>query len=516
MACGGAAAPTTSAPEAPQVTIQAPVVVPTIGSTAVVQPTAEPVVVVEGKYGGIVNMVQYADVRQRLIAQSAVLNMTLSPIFNTLMEFNPETDDSSDLRCDLCTHWSLAEDGVTYTFKIHPDANWADGVPVTADDVVFSLEAQVNPDQFKILEGRSTSSTVNTGLYYDTGNSRAIDAKTVEIKTRFPAGAFLTALSIEQTMIQPRHTVIDQGLTQGGKDLDALNGSGPFKFVSFEKEVSVEYEKNPNYFKEGRPFVDGLKHFIIVDSGRVIAAFKTGQILMPNGDRINISPQEAKLLDQKMDNLTVHWAGPAGAFYFMMNTTQAPFDDIRVRRAVHLAIYRQPVIQTFSGGVFLMGYPNPPGFWYSYSDEEMANLPDFRELNREKHPDDIAEAKKLVEEAGLGDGVDLTLSVRNVLGYPDIAILIKEQLQDTLGWNITIKSMESGSGFDAYWAGDFQMAVQSGSIWSTDPDAVWSRCIRGMSPDANHRVPHYPRTLRRLPDDGSQFLYRYRRRLLQR
>ncbi len=132
------------------------------------------------------------------------------------MEFNPETPDFSDLRCDLCTSWELAPDGVTYTFHLAKNATWWDGVPVTADDVVFSIEAQINPDQFEVIKGRSTSSTVNTSLYVDSGATRAIDDKTVEIVTKFPSGAFLTAISIEQTMIQPKHVVIGQGIQQGG------------------------------------------------------------------------------------------------------------------------------------------------------------------------------------------------------------------------------------------------------------------------------------------------------------
>jgi ABC-type transport system substrate-binding protein len=229
-------------------------VVPTIVPGSAPRPAEAPAIArPEGKRGGFVNMDQYADVRQRLIAQSGVLNMNLSPLFNNIMEFNPETPDFNDLRCDLCTHWELAEDAVTYTFHINPAANWWDGMPVSADDVVFSLEAQVNPDQFEILKGRSTSSTVNTSLYMETGGARAIDDKTVEVKTMFPSGAFLTSISIEQTMVQPRHTVLDQGIAQGGRDLWAINGSGPFVFIDYDKEVPWSTRGTPSTGKRVSP-----------------------------------------------------------------------------------------------------------------------------------------------------------------------------------------------------------------------------------------------------------------------
>lgn len=93
------------------------------------------------------------DVRQRLAHQSSVLNMNLAPLFNNLIEYNPETPEPGDLRCDLCTSWDLSDDGITYTYNINPDAKWWDGVPVTADDIVFSFESMVSPDQFPAYRG---------------------------------------------------------------------------------------------------------------------------------------------------------------------------------------------------------------------------------------------------------------------------------------------------------------------------------------------------------------------------
>jgi len=456
---------------------------PTIVPGAVSRPENAPAVAIPaGKRGGFINMNDYADVRQRTIAQSNVLNKNLSPLFNNLIEFNPETPDFNDLRCDLCTSWELAPDGITYTFHINPKATWWDGVPVTADDIVFSLEAQVNPDQFEILKGRSTSSGVNTSLYVETGSVRAIDDKTVEVVTKFPSGAFLTAIAIETTMIQAKHVVIGQGIQQGGKDLEALVGSGPFKFVKYIKEVSVEYERNPDYWKDGLPYIDGMKHFIMTDSGRIIAAYKTGQILTSNQYGYNLSNDEALRLDKDMDNLTVHW-GPADfGRYVMMNTTKAPFDQREMRVAVHLALDRPAALEALAAGQGIQGYPLPSGEWYSYTDEEYANMPGYRVLaNGEKDPADIIEAQALLKSIGADGPLKLTLNARNCCGYPDLVVLVKEQLQNAFGWDITIETLESGAGFDKYWAGDFTMAVQGGGLWSSDPDAIGSRYVRGTT-----------------------------------
>ena len=79
--------------------------------------------------------------------------------------------------------------------------------------------------------------------------------------------------------------------------MGSLNGSGPFKFVKHIKDVSIEYVKNPGYFKEGRAYINGMKHFVIIDSGRTIAAFKSGQVLTSNTGITNMTTREAERLD---------------------------------------------------------------------------------------------------------------------------------------------------------------------------------------------------------------------------
>ena len=441
-----------------------------------------PYFIAEAKRGGFINMSQYADVRQRLIHQSSVLNMNMAPMFNNLIEYNPETADQGDLRCDLCETWQLAEDGVTYTFNIHPDANWWDGTPVTAKDIVFSLESMVAPDQFPAIKGRSTSTHCNATLYYDSGQSRAIDEKTVEVVTRFPTAGFFPAVANHTCVIIPEHIVVGQEIPQGGKDLHAVVGSGPFRFVDYVKEVSVEYTRNEDYFKEGRPYIDGMKHFVMTDSGRVIAAFKTGQILTSNQSLDNLTVAEALALDEEMDNLTMHWSGPISLMAIFMNTAKAPFDKPEVRKAVQLAVNTQPIINTISEGMYAKGYPAPKGFWYSLPDAEYDNMPGFRELGGESHPDDLAEAQRLLTSVGMEGPFEITLHARNCCDYPDVAVLVKQQLEKALGWDITLRVMESGAGFDAYWAGDFQFAVQGSSIFMNDPDAIFAQYVRGTVP----------------------------------
>ena len=243
--------------------------------------------------------------------------------------------------------------------------------------------------------------------------------------------------------------------------MDALITSGPFRFVEYVKEVSVEYIRNDDYFKEGRPYIDGMKHFVMTDSGRVIAAYETGQILTSNQSLDNLTVAEALQLDENMDDLTMHWSGPINMKYVLMNAAKAPFDKPEVRKAVQLSLNTQQNIDTISEGVHAHG---------------------FRQLDGEKHPDDIAEARRLLASVGMKGPFSITIHARNCCDYPDVVVLVKRQLEEALGWDTTIKVMESGAGLNAYWAGNYQFAVQGGSIFMNDPDAMFARYIRGTIP----------------------------------
>ena len=461
----------------------APTAVP--AATAIAQPTQVPPPVMEIRFGGHIPMHDYASPTNRAAHEWGYsMTKNIAPLFNGLLEWNPETADPDDLRCDLCTSWEVGEDGTTYIFRLPENANWWDGTPVTADDIVFSLEsASADPDALGelfggIFKGQTRSSSILTDSYYE--SSRALDPKTVEVTTKFPAPGFLPSLAIATVVMIPRHTVIDQGKIQSILAPDDFNGSGPFTHLGYTKDVKNEYAKNENYFKEGYPRIDGMTHFIILDSGSIVASFKAGQVLMTNGLVNNLSNKEAlQLKEESGGELDVHFAGPAAAIGVVFNTTKKPFDDVRVRRAINLAIHRQPFIETFSQGIDLLGTPLPPGAWFSYPEEEAAQMPGFRELDGEKHPEDLAEAKRLLEEAGYPDGFSVELATRNVIEYPDVVAVLKDQLNTFLNLDISLKMYESSAGYKEYDSGNMQMAVQGSSLSVMDPDAVFGRYNKG-------------------------------------
>ena len=462
--------PTRKAGEAP-----APTVAP--------QPTAAPVVAAGIKLGGHIPMVQYAATDTKAVHQWAgPSSQTYSPLFNQILEFDPETAVNNDIRCDLCTSWELAENGTTYTFHLVDNARWWDGSPVTIEDVIFSLESIVDTEFTKGLQGGTRSSTVMIKPIYE--SSRAVDPHTLEVRTNFPSPTFIPKLAIDTLkVIKKFDPDTEPHMAQTIVHPENLHGSGPFKLEEFEEDVKNVFVKNDDYFKEGYPRIDGMTHFVILDPGTTIAAFLTEKVLMQNMRASNLTvTQQVQLAEDGKDILKAFFPGPGGQMGVMLNTRKAPFDDVRVRRAIMLAIHRQPLIETFNLGNATLGLPMPPGTWYGLSQEEAAQAPGFRELNGEKHPDDIAEAKRLLTEAGYPDGFTAEMTARTALGYPDVAVVVTAQLKKFLNIEATVKTMEPVAGFAAYEAGDYIWALQASSYAIPDPDAVFARWRDGGTP----------------------------------
>jgi peptide/nickel transport system substrate-binding protein len=170
----------------------------------------------------------------------------------------------------------------------------------------------------------------------------------------------------------------------------------------------------------------------------------------------------------------------------------APFNNPKVRQAVNLAIERQPLLDTFGvPGLDSLGPPLGVGLWFSRTADEIASLPGWRQLNGKKHPDDIAKAKALLAEAGHPNGFKVELMVRQVVQYPDQAVIYKEQLKK-IGIELDIKLVDSATGFQRYLRGDWVCAAQASGNFVVGPDAIlgriwmpngsWARYARSKPP----------------------------------
>jgi ABC-type transport system substrate-binding protein len=418
-----------------------------------------------GIYGGIVPMQDYA-FPNLIFHPHEFTNQVknISGIYNGLLEYDAETDDPYDIVGDLAESWELQPDGVTYIFHLYENAMWHDGTPVTAEDVVYSMDSLVNTEA-------NRPQTLIIAPYYSRGNGRVIDTHTVEIKTNNPAPDFVSMIATDAFKMMSK--------AWGESDVDTSKwengmGSGPFKPTELAKDVSMELERNENYWKDGLPYIDGSIHYYIADKGTAVGSYRTGQVMMATWPATNLSNTEVlELQKSDAETLDVYLIPNTSLNGTLINTTIEPFNDVRVRRALHLAVDRSEFREIFGGGIAPVGTPLPPDTWFGRTEAEALELPGFRSgPDGGKHPEDLAEARRLLAEAGVPEGFEVNIMARTAVEYVDLAQLLSDQLRRHLGWEATVQPIDSATGLTRYKEHDYQIGAQGTALLVGEPDPI--------------------------------------------
>lgn len=465
----GAAEQATQAPAA------ADTPVPAAQATKAPEPS-EAMVAAEGKSGGHVRMSAYADTKDWDAKGSSSLSsvQAYSQLYNQVVQYG--TTDTSEIVGDLAESWEVSSDGVTYTFKLRDNVKWHDGKDLTADDVVYSLSRYMDPD----------TKTARSGLFRNytlppaEGGIKKIDDLTFEMKLQFSTGAFMSFFAIDYVKILPKH-LEGVDLNQAENVIEFKAGSGPFVLDEYQRGNSYKVSKNPDYFKDGRPYFDSIDHFIITDTGTLQAQFKAGQIDMQNGGFSSLSPTEYKqLADDLKGELILNEISPSFNVGLMINVKKEPFTDPRVRKAIYLALDRQQINSLLQDNTAAMATTIfLPGMGYTV--EEAMDWPGLRQPKDE----DIAEAKRLLAEAGFPDGFTTTYDARQVGDYADVCAVVKQQLKDALNIDGEIRTHESAAGYALFGSsrppdskGEWNLACQGEGMVVVDPDGVFGGVYR--------------------------------------
>jgi len=426
------------------------------------------------RYGGVVPMMtlstpDFVDPHQATLSSHVAPS---TPIYNQLIEFDPH--NFNEIIPDLAESWSVSDDGLSVTFKLFEGVLFHDGVEVTSEDVVFSLDRMVTPE-----EGQARPNTGKIGAYYD--SATAVDKYTTKVDLKFPSGAFINFLTVDFFKILPKHYV------ETGVDINLFEnamGSGPFIPVRYTTGSSWESEKNPNYFKDGLPYFDGMEVFIITDVGTQIAAYKTERVLMSAQMENALAPDDVIRLQEDPDFTSRFdvW-GPQECcnLHIILNVTKPPFDNADIRRALFLAMDRQVIVDDIASGKWKVGAPMSPSSAYTLPQDELMALPGFRRgPDGGKHPDDIADAQALMAAAGYSDSnkLEIDFLVAQIIQFPDIAQVYKQQWEGVLPVSINLELTDIGTVFGRYIGKDYQMGTFGAGVLILDPDDMFSGLYR--------------------------------------
>jgi peptide/nickel transport system substrate-binding protein len=387
----------------------------------------------------------------------------LEPLYSQVLRQVP--NDWGKLQGDLATKWEPSADGLTWTFTLRQDAKWHDGQPVTADDVVYSLNRMINPPPG--FRGGNAGD-----LRAAVASVAKLDAATLTVRLKRPAVAFLQALAMPYTRILPQHVLqpIDANEQSRALKVTELIGSGPFRFKSYERGSTWVLERNPDYYLTGQPYLDGLTFYIIPDDNTRLESLIAGRLDMERPSE-SLTPSLSKQLQsQGGDRYTLKTGSNARFTGLFFNTSVAPFQDVRLRRAVHLALDRQQMIQLMQEG---QGLITPPltSFDFVYPIDHYLALPGYR-------PDktaDLAQAKQLVDAATGGKGLDATFTVAAIPPYPNFLQLEVQQLTK-IGIRVNIQSIENATAEAHYNAGqETVIGAHPCAVPYNDPDSMIAR-----------------------------------------
>ncbi|MCH8893153.1 MAG: ABC transporter substrate-binding protein [Chloroflexi bacterium] len=442
--------------------------------TAMAATEAPPVTGGDAKYGGVARMSAYADTKDWDPKGSSSLSsiQAVSQLYNQIVQM--DTTDTALVVCDLCDSWEVSNAGETFTFKIRDGIKWIDGSDLTAEDVLFSMR------RYGDLDGPTGRSGLwrNYTQVANAGGVNLIDDLTIEFNLQFASGAFIKFLAVDYVKVLPKK-LLESGIdmNQAESIMENKSGSGPFILEEYQRGNFYKVSKNENYFKEGRPFFDGIDHFIITDTGTLIAQFKADQLDMSNGGFTNLSPTQAFELEADTNGAIRPVAvSPSADWGLMMNVKKEPFNDPRVREAIQLAIDYQQwnslVFDDTSGvGCPLMGL--------AHTFEECLKWPGLRPKDGPGGAEDIAKAKQLMIDAGFPDGFKTRYDVRQVGTYPDQCAVVKEQLKKVLGITGDITSYPSAAGYSVFGTsraadsdGDWELACQGEGQVVLDVDGI--------------------------------------------
>src|SRR6202162_2807898 len=369
---------------------------------------------------------------------------TATPFYSLLIEVNPENlSSTTDFCCDLCTEMPEPTDnGTTYTFEIRQRVKFHDGAVLTATDVAASWNKIVFPPSGVISTRQSNYSMID--------RIEAPDTSTVVFHLKFPTTAFLPALADPMSWIYEK-AILDKDPHWYEKNID---GTGPFKFAGYEAGQWIKGLRNPDYYRPGLPYLDGFTGIYADKQAVRVDALRADRAAIEFRGR---PPSVRDELKQSLgDQLAVQESDWNCSNLITPNHARKPFDDVRVRRALTLALDRWhgapglakiAVMRTVGGGVF-------PGSPLAATKEELEQLAGFwPDIEKSR-----AEARRLLKEAGQ-ENLTFELLNRNVdQPYKFNGLWVIDEWSK-IGLHVTQRVLQTGPFGEALRNGDFETVV---------------------------------------------------------
>ena len=410
------------------------------------------------KPGGVLKIQHWDSPASMSILEEATYStvVPMMGIMNNLVMYKQDVPQNSlqSIVPDLATEWSWSEDGTELTFKLRHDVKWHDGKPFTAADVKCTWDLLQGKGEAKLRLNPRKEWYRNLDNVTTNGDYEA------SFHLKRPQPAFITLLASGYSPVYPCHVSPAQMRQHP-------IGTGPFKFVEYKPNEYIKVTKNPDYWKPGRPYLDGIEYIIVTNRSTAILGFVAGQFDMTWPFSVTVPLLKDVKSQAPQANCELHTSN--ASTNLLINRDKPPFDNADLRRAMMLALDRKSFIEILEEGKAKIGgamLPPPEGIW-GMPVEMLQSVPGYGpdvQKNR-------TEARSLMQKLGYGPDkrLELKISTRDVASYRDPAVILIDQLKDIYIDGV-LDTVETANWHSKVTRKDYTVALNATGSGVDDPD----------------------------------------------
>ncbi len=380
------------------------------------------------------------------------------PQYSTLLKaVGPH--DKTRIEGDLAESWEISPDGLTYTFKLRRGVKWHDGSPFSSADIKATYDRIVNPPEGVVSSRKA--------VHQDIQQITTPDDFTVVFKLKQPNGSMILHFASPFNCVYSA-AKLAKDPTYPSKE---VMGTGAFKFVEYVKGSHWVATRFEDYWDKPRPYLDGFRLFFVRGTA-VVAGMQGGQF---DAEFRGRTPQERDQLVAAMkDKVTVQEGPWTTNILLSFNTEHKPFDDVRVRQALTLAIDRWGGSESLGKVSLIKGVSGVfrPGSPFSITQDELKQIPGFwPDINKSRE-----EAKRLLKEAGVTNLKVKLLNRTIAQPFTPAGIFAIDQWR-RIGVETEHVQVETKLWYDGMESGNFDVCVQNISDFTDDPNAQFNTLL---------------------------------------
>lgn len=414
-------------------------------------------------------------------------------LINHAFEGLMKLDQEGNIVEGMAESYTVSEDNLVYTFKIRDDAKWSDGTDLTADAFVYSWQRAVDPataSDYNYMIDMVVNANEIMANEKDKSELgiKALDSKTLEVTLTVATPYFLEICAFPTTY-PLREDIISANPDTWATDPATYVGNGPYVLKSWTHQSEMVYEQNQYYYDVDKLGPKTINFKLMEDNNTILASFENGEILF--GDDLPTADVE------RMTGNGYYVEGQLGTYFLCLNVEVDALKDVRVRKALSLAIDRQYVIDYVSkGGEQAADTFVATGLTDEDTTKEFHDVANkWYSVDPADYDKNVEEAKKLLAEAGYPNGEGfptIEYMINSSSAHQEIAEAITYMWKEKLGINSSISAQDWAVFIGTRDAGDYQIARHGWLADYNDPISFLDMWVtNGGNNDANYSNPKY-------------------------